>query len=103
MSKRLRLRLLARKAAGHLCVAGWLLSHNMRCAWQTRAMVFEALLIHHALPGHSWAAAEIAEMDEFFTKILSKARNRLGRHVVRESQTRTGDFDSTRIDLTTLH
>ena len=103
MNRRMRLKLLARKAAGYACAAAWIVSHNARGAWQVRAMFFEGLLIRYQLPGSEWASVEVFEMDQQFHSIFSEVRRKYGRAVVRESQTHTSAPLGADLRNTTIH
>ena len=89
-----RLKLTLKTAAGYVCAAGWIVSHNMRGCWQARAIIFEHLMVRHQLPAYDKASLVVSGMDDIFEYQITEARSagmrQSGRETVRESQARTG-------------
>lgn len=100
MRKRDRLKRTATLAVWGACALGWYASHCCRQTWRARSIMFEGLLARFSPQHHRAMCGEFLQMDERFEAGFTRMLVRVGRGLVRESETRTGGRG---LEARTLH
>lgn len=103
MRKRALLKRTTTLAVWGACALGWFASHCCRQTWQARSIMFEGLLARFSPAHHRAMYVEILQLDERFEVTFSRMRDRVGRGLVRESETRTGGRAFDELEAKTLH